>query len=119
MLKSRVRFVAHCEPHEGGSCAIDEDLLNAAGIAESERVHVSNLSNGQRFVTNAIKAPRGRGAITLNGSAAHGATVGDVVIIAAFSQVSEDKARGFIPTLVFAHETHREAAPFRGYPTAV
>jgi aspartate 1-decarboxylase len=34
-----------------GSCAIDRDLLDAAGIALYERVHVYNITSGARDST--------------------------------------------------------------------
>ena len=57
LLKSRIQRVAvtPCELHYEGSCAIDEDLLNAANIAENEQIHIWNINNGERFVTYAIK----------------------------------------------------------------
>lgn len=40
LLKSKIHRVAvtRCELHYEGSCAIDEDLLAAANIAENEQV---------------------------------------------------------------------------------
>ena len=42
-----------------GSIAIDRDLLDASGILPHEQVDVLNITNGQRFTTYAIEAPRG------------------------------------------------------------
>ena len=57
LLKSKIHRVAvtQCELHYEGSCAIDEDLLDAANIAENEQIHIWNINNGERFVTYAIK----------------------------------------------------------------
>ena len=57
LLKSKIHPVAvtQCELHYEGSCAIDEDLLDAANIAENEQIHIWNINNGERFVTYAIK----------------------------------------------------------------
>jgi hypothetical protein len=60
----------HCELHYEGSCAIDEDLLDAANMCENEQVHIWNINNGERFITYAIKGQRGSGMISVNGSAA-------------------------------------------------
>src|ERR1700676_3777181 len=98
LLKSKIHraTVTHCELHYEGSCAIDEDLLEAANLVENERIDVWNVSNGERFSTYAIRGERGSGVISLNGSAARRAQVGDLVIIAAFAQVDEaDVQRGF------------------------
>jgi hypothetical protein len=48
-----------------------------------------NINNGERFITYAIKGQRGSGMISVNGSAARRASVGDLLIIAAFAQVPE------------------------------
>lgn len=103
LLKSKIHraTVTHCELHYEGSCAIDEDLLDAASIAENEQVHIWNINNGARFITYAIRAERGSRIISVNGSAARRASVGDLVIIAAFAQVHEDHLAGFSPKLVF------------------
>ena len=44
-LKSKIHraTVTHCELHYEGSCAIDDDLLEAADIRENEQVHVWNI----------------------------------------------------------------------------
>ena len=91
LLKSKIHRVAvtQCELHYEGSCAIDEDLLDAANIAENEQIHIWNINNGERFVTYAIKGQSGSGMISVNGSAARCAAVGDLIIIAAFAQVHE------------------------------
>jgi aspartate 1-decarboxylase len=109
LLKSKIHraTVTDCELHYEGSCAIDEDLLEAAGLAENEQIHVWNINNGERFVTYAIRGQRGSGIISLNGSAARRASVGDLVIIAAFGLVPEDQVRGHQPKLVFMDESNR------------
>jgi len=109
LLKSKIHraTVTDCELHYEGSCAIDEDLLEAANLAENEQIHVWNINNGERFVTYAIRGQRGSGIISLNGSAARRASVGDLVIIAAFGLVPEDQVRSHQPKLVFMDESNR------------
>ena len=91
-MQSKIRraAVTHRELHYEGSCAIDEDLLDAANIAENEQIHIWNINNGKRFVTYAVKGERGSGMISVNGSVARCATTGDLIIIAAFAQVHND-----------------------------
>lgn len=81
LLKSKIHRVAvtDCELHYEGSCAIDEDLLDAANLAENEQVHIWNINNGERFVTYAIRGERGTGIISVNGSAARRASVGVLI----------------------------------------
>ena len=111
--------VTQCELHYEGSCAIDEDLLDAAGIAENEQLHIWNINNGERFVTYAIRAKRGSGTISVNGSAARRAAVGDLIIIAAFAQISTEAIAGHRPQLVFVDDQNRitevrHAVPVQG-----
>ncbi|MCB1987508.1 MAG: aspartate 1-decarboxylase, partial [Burkholderiaceae bacterium] len=50
LLKSKIHraTATHCELHYEGSCAIDEDLLEAANMVENEQVHIWNINNGER-----------------------------------------------------------------------
>ncbi len=109
LLKSKIHraAVTDCELHYEGSCAIDEDLLDAANMMENEQVHIWNINNGERFVTYAIRGERGSGIISVNGSAARRAAVGDLIIIAAFAQVPEEQCKGFEPKLVFVDDKNR------------
>jgi len=119
LLKSKIHRVAatHCELHYEGSCAIDEDLLDAANIAENEQVHIWNINNGERFITYAIKGQRGSGMISVNGSAARRASVGDLLIIAAFAQVHEDQVATHQPHLVFVDAQNRQTELRHHVPT--
>jgi aspartate 1-decarboxylase len=110
LLKSKIHraTVTHCELHYEGSCAIDEDLLDASDIRENEQIHVWNIANGERFITYAIRAERGSGMISLNGSAARRASVGDLVIIAAFGMVSDAQTEPHVPRLVFVNAANHQ-----------
>ena len=98
----------HCELHYEGSCAIDENLLEAAGIHEFEAIDIWNVSNGARFSTYAIKAQRGSGIVSVNGSAARHACVGDILIIAAFVHLERSEIAAHQPKLVFVDENNRQ-----------
>ena len=99
--------VTHCELHYEGSCAIDENLLEAAGIHEFEAIDIWNVSNGARFSTYAIKAERGSGIISVNGSAARRACNGDILIIAAFVSMARNEIATHQPKLVFVDEQNK------------
>jgi len=99
----RVR-VTQSELHYEGSCAIDDDLLDASGIKEYQAIDIYNVTNGERFSTYAIRAERGSRTISVNGAAAHKADVGDILIIAAFSIYSELELQKYHPTLVYVDE---------------
>ena len=110
LLKSKIHraTVTHCELHYEGSCAIDEDLLDASDISENEQIHIWNIANGERFITYAIRGERGGGIVSLNGSAARRASVGDLVIIAAFGMVSDAQTEPHEPRLVFVDGANRQ-----------
>ena len=63
MLKSKLHrvTVTHSELHYEGSCAIDQDLLDAADIREYQQIDIYNVNNGERFTTYAIRAARDSG----------------------------------------------------------
>ncbi len=111
LLKSKIHraTVTHCELHYEGSCAIDEDLLDAANIIENEKIDIWNIANGERLSTYAIRAERGSGIISLNGSAARRAQCGDLIIIASFALFEEERIRSgqAKPQLVFVDENNR------------
>ncbi len=118
LLKSKIHRVAitHCELHYEGSCAIDENLLDAAQIVENEQIHIWNINNGERITTYAIRGERGSGMISLNGSAARRASVGDLVIIAAFAQVAQNEVARHSPNLVFVNEHNVQTALHSSVP---
>lgn len=90
-----------------GSCGIDEALLEVAGLREFQYIEIYNINNGERFTTYIIKAPRGSGAISLNGAAARKATVGDLLIICAYSAYSEAELAHYQPTVVLVDDNNR------------
>lgn len=109
LLRSKLHRVTatHAELHYIGSCAIDQDLLDAAGIIEYEQIHIWNVSNGERFITYAMNAPRGSGTISVNGSAARRAQVGDILIIATFGMLDPAAVAAHRPTVVFVDANNR------------
>ncbi|MBO4871231.1 MAG: aspartate 1-decarboxylase [Muribaculaceae bacterium] len=84
-----------------GSITLDEDLMDAAGIVEGERVFIVDNNNGERFDTYVIKGERGKGDVCLNGAAARKVMAGDVVIIMAYGFMTPEEARVFKPKVVF------------------
>ena len=90
-----------------GSVSIDEDLLDAAGIVEWEKVAVLDVTNGSRFETYAIKAPRGSGEICINGAAAHLVNPGDLVILLSFQGIEEGGIDSHEPRIVHVDENNK------------
>jgi aspartate 1-decarboxylase len=109
MLKAKLHRarVTHSELEYEGSCAIDGKLLDLSGIREYEQIHIYNVTNGERFVTYAIRAEDGSGVISVNGAAAHKAAPGDIVIIAAFVGLSQQELATYKPTLIYLDEENR------------
>ena len=87
-----------------GSITVDEDLLDAAGILEYEKVQIVNVNNGARFETYTIAGERGSGMICLNGAAARCASVKDKVIIMSYRMCAEKKTDGYRPAIVLVDE---------------
>ncbi len=103
MLRSKIHraTVTHSELDYEGSCAIDMTLLKATGINEYEKIHIYNVTNGQRFETYAISAKADSGIISVNGAAAHKAHPGDIVIICSYVQLDALEAHQHKPSLVY------------------
>ncbi len=109
MLKSKLHrvTVTRSELHYEGSCAIDEDLLDAADIREYQQIDIYNVNNGERFTTYAIRAERGSGEISVNGAAARLAAPGDLLIIATYAMYNEIELTKFEPVLVYVDARNR------------
>ena len=109
LLKSKIHraHVTQAELHYVGSITIDENLMDAAGIIEYEKVDVVDIDNGSRLTTYAICGERGSGVICLNGAAARLVSVGDKVIIMSYCTVTEQEASDHKPTVLFVDERNR------------
>ena len=90
-----------------GSITVDEELLEAAGILEYEKVHIVDINNGNRFETYTIAGERGSGMICLNGAAARMAATKDKIIIMAYASMSEEELKANPPKVVFVDEGNK------------
>ena len=106
LLKCKIHraCVTHAELDYEGSCAIDRDLMEMAGILPYEQIQIYNIANGERFTTYAIEAEAGSRVISVNGAAAHKASPGDRVIICAYATLDEAELANFKPTLIYTNE---------------
>ncbi|MBL0317754.1 MAG: aspartate 1-decarboxylase [Alphaproteobacteria bacterium] len=106
LMKGKIHraTVTHAELEYEGSIGIDANLLKEAGILPYERVEIYDITNGQRFATYAIEAPAGSGVIAIYGAAAHLCKVGDKVIICAYVQMVEQRAKNHKPNVVLLGE---------------
>ena len=90
-----------------GSIAIDEDLMDAANLIENERVHIYDITNGERFDTYIILGERGSGIISLNGAAARKVAIGDKIIIVSYASMDFEEAKQFKPVILFPDDDNK------------
>ena len=110
LLKSKLHRAQVTGVHQdySGSLSIDQDLLDAAGFIHHEKILVGNITNGERFETYCIPAPRGSGEIALNGAAAHKGKVGDLLVIMSFAQCSEAEAEKWKPKVLVLSDQNQK-----------
>ena len=106
MLKAKLHMarVTHAVLNYEGSCAIDGELLDMAGIRDNEQIQIYNVENGQRFTTYAIRAEEGSGIISVNGAAAHLASAGQRVIICSYAMYTDAELDIHQPALVYLQD---------------
>ena len=109
VLKSKIHRakITQADLNYIGSIAIDENLIEAANLIENERVHVYNITNGERLDTYVIKGKRGSGIISLNGAAARKVAVGDYIIIVSYASMDFEEAKSFKPTILFPDDNNK------------
>jgi aspartate 1-decarboxylase len=90
-----------------GSCTIDEDLLDAAGMIANEKIQIVNVNNGARLETYIIKGDRGTGIVALNGPSARLAQPGDILIIMSYAIMDFEQAKLYEPKVIFPKEGNK------------
>lgn len=103
ILKSKIHRVqvTHAELDYIGSITIDEDLMDASGLIENEKVQVLDLNNGERLETYVITGERGSGVIGMNGPAARKILAGDTVIVVSYALMTPEEAKVYKPRVIF------------------
>ena len=99
--------VKECDINYNGSIKIDEELLEASGMQEFERVEVFNITNGNRFSTYIIKGERGSGMIGTNGAAARLAHEGDRIIVINYGMLDAAELATHKPRILILNENNR------------
>lgn len=99
--------VTMAELYYEGSITVDKDLLATADILPYEKVQIVNLNNGSRLETYTLEGPAGSGMICLNGPAARLGTIGDEIIIIAYSQMNDEEAKKFKPKVVLVDKENK------------
>ena len=109
MLKGKIHRarVTGADLNYEGSIEIDSSLMEAAGIVPFEQVDIWNITNGERFSTYALSAPRRSGTVAINGAAARKVQPGDEIIITAFVSMSEKEAQSWKPHVVRVDRENR------------
>ena len=86
-----------------GSIAIDEGLIEKAGLWPGEKVLVVSNTSGVRLETYVIPGRRGTGMVEMNGAAAHLIKAGEEIIILAF-EVTDQPVK---PTFILVDEDNQ------------
>ena len=102
MLKGKIHRATVTEANLNyiGSLTLDEDLMDAAGFIEYEKIQVLDITNGNRIETYIIHGTRGSGKVCINGAAAHLIRKDDQVIILAYCQLNDAEAQNHTPKIV-------------------
>jgi aspartate 1-decarboxylase len=121
MLKAKLHraTVTRSELGYEGSCAIDSDFLDLAGIREYEQIQIYNVNNGERFTTYAIRAEAGSRVISVNGAAARLACAGDIVIICAYAVYDQKELANYKPALIYFNEKNEVVRTASSIPVQV
>lgn len=108
-LKSKIHraVVTQAALNYVGSITVDEELMEASGIIEYEKVQVADVDNGNRLETYVIAGERGSGIICLNGAAARLVSEGDKVIIMSYAQMTAEEFADNPPKVVFVNEKNQ------------
>ena len=109
MLKGKIHraTITQAEVDYVGSITIDQDLMDAAGILEYEKVQVADVERGTRLETYVIAGEPGSGVICLNGAAAQLVNVGDKAIIMCYAQMTPEEVRDNAPHVVFVDDNNK------------
>jgi len=97
-----------------GSVGIDEKLMQAAGIAEWEKVAIYDVTNGSRIETYAVPLHSESGEICINGAAAHLIQPGDLVIILAYQYLDTNEQVNVSPNIVRVNDNNQSIEILNG-----
>ena len=100
LLKSKIHraTVTGADLNYEGSISIDPHIYEKADLIEFEKVEIYNVTNGNRFSTYVISGKEKE--ISLNGAAARLVQKGDKIIIASYSNYTEDEIRNQKPVVL-------------------
>lgn len=109
ILKAKIHgvYVNKANLDYEGSCAIPRRYLKIADIKPFEKIHILNVSNGQRLETYAI-VEEDDSTFEINGAAAHLVHAGETILILAYAGVNDEDLANFEVTLVFLDDMNRK-----------
>ena len=109
VMKGKIHkcYITEANLNYVGSITIDEDLLDAAGMYENEKVAVVDNNNGARLETYIIKGERGSGMICMNGAAARLVQPGDEIIIISYTWIEEKDYPNHQPKVIFTNKENK------------
>ena len=109
VLRSKIHraVVTEADINYVGSITIDKTLMKAANIFPYQRVQVADVNNGNRLETYVIEGEENSGTICLNGAAARLVQKGDIVIIMAYANMTEEEALENEPLVVMVDENNK------------
>jgi len=109
MLKSKIHNARVTDKNINyqGSITLAKDLIKKADLFPFEQVHVYNISNGERFITYLIQDEKKPGVVCLNGAAAHKVNIGDKIIIASYTVMSDEEADFYMPRILIMDKNNQ------------
>ena len=119
MLKSKIHraTVTDANLDYEGSITLDPVLTKEANLIEFEKVHVLDVTNGNRLETYVIKGQENSGEVCINGAAAHLINVNDLVIIASYCSLNDEELIDFKPTIILVNEKNQVKEKSHQYQT--
>ena len=109
MLKGKIHraTVTGADLNYIGSITLDENLMDAAGFIEYEKVQVLDITNGNRIDTYIIRGEKNSNEVCINGAAAHLINKDDLVIIVSYCILSKVEAQNHKPIIVHVNSLNQ------------
>jgi len=109
MCKSKIHraTVTKSELHYEGSLTLDTTLIDAADMKPFEKIHVLNVSNGERLETYLIPGESNSGIVCLNGPAARRGVVGDEIVIISYADYDDNELEDFKPKVIYVDKKNK------------
>jgi len=109
MLKGKIHraMVTEADLNYIGSLTLDEDLMDAPGPVEYEKIGVLDITNGNHIETYIIRGEKGSGQVCINGAATHLISKADLDIIVVYCQLNKTEAQIHKPKIVHVNSENQ------------